>query len=160
GGGASVQPANAGTVTRVDGSFELTGIPPGPLSISVAAGDFHPRIEAAMTATDGATIGPITIGLTALAAGQAPTLELVGIGAALAADGDALRVNQVFPGSGAVTAGIVAGDHIIAVDGLPVGPLGLDGAIAKIRGVVGTTVALTLRRGDQTVQLVVERRKF
>ena len=34
GGGASIEPANAGTVTRADGTFELTGIPAGPLAIS------------------------------------------------------------------------------------------------------------------------------
>jgi carboxyl-terminal processing protease len=113
-----------------------------------------------MTASDGATIGPMTIGLTALREGEEPKVELVGIGTALTADGDSLRVNQVFPGSGAEAAGIVVGDHVIAVDGLPVGPLGIDGAIARIRGVVGTTVSITLRRGDQTLQLVVERRKL
>lgn len=160
GGGASIQPANAGTVTRADGTFELTGIPPGPLSISVAAGSFNPRIEAAMTASEGATLGPVTIALTPLAEGEAPRVELVGIGTALSADGDALRVNQVFAGSGAEAAGIVVGDHLIAVDGLPVGPLGLEGAIARIRGVAGTTIAITVRRGDETLQLVVERRRF
>jgi RNA polymerase sigma factor (sigma-70 family) len=160
GGGASAQPANAGTVTRSDGTFELTGIPPGPLSISIGAGGYHPRIEAAMTAADGQTLGPITIALTRLGDGEQPTLELVGIGTALSADGDALRVDRVIAGSGAEAAGIVAGDHVIAVDGAPVAPLGVDGAVAKIRGAAGTTVAITLRRGDQTVQLVVQRRKL
>jgi len=160
GGGASAQPYNPGTVARPDGTFELTGIPPGPLSITVAAGGHHPRIEAAMTASDGAELGPLTVALTRLAEGEEPSVELVGIGAALTADGDALRVNRVFAGSGAEAAGIVAGDRMIAVDGLPVGPLGIDGAIAKIRGVAGTTVAITLRRGDQSIELVVERRKI
>ena len=113
-----------------------------------------------MTASDGATIGPITIALTPLAEGEEPKVELVGIGTALSADGDALRVNQVFPGSGAEAAGIVVGDHVTAIDGVPVGPLGIEGAIARIRGVAGTTVSVTLRRGDQTLQLVVERRKI
>ena len=55
---------------------------------------------------------------------------------------------------------IAAGDHVTAIDGLPVAPLGVDGAVAKIRGVIGTTLAVTLRRGDQSVTLVVERRKM
>jgi len=160
GGGASAQPANAGTVTRPDGTFELTGIPPGPLSIAISAGGYHPKIEAAMTAADGQALGPITIALTQLAEGEQPTLELVGIGTALAADGDALRVDRVIAGSGAEAAGIVAGDHVTAIDGIPVAPLGVEGAVAKIRGVAGTTVAITLRRGDQTIQLVVQRRKL
>jgi RNA polymerase sigma factor (sigma-70 family) len=160
GGGASAQPSNTGTVSRPDGSFELTGIPPGPLSITIAAGDYHPKIEAGMTAADGATLGPITLALTRVAPGEQPSLELVGIGIALSGQGDALRVNGVFAGSGAEAAGIVVGDEVIAVDGLPVAPLGVDGAVAKIRGVAGTTVAITLRRGDKTVQLVVQRRKL
>ncbi len=160
GGGASAQPANAGTVTRADGTFELTGLPPGPLSISIAAGGYHPKIEAGLTATDGAQLGPLTIALVALADGEQPSLELVGIGARLGADGDALTVEAVYPGSGAEAAGIAAGDRVIAVDGVPVTQLGIDGAVARIRGVVGTTVSVTLRRGDRPVVLVVERRKL
>ncbi len=160
GGGASAQPSNPGTVTRADGSFELTGLPPGPFSISVAAAGYHPRIEAGLTATEGAQLGPLAIALAALADGEQPALELVGIGAALGATEDGLRVQSVFPGSGAAAAGIAAGDLVIAIDGVPVAQLGLDGAVARIRGVVGTTVAVTLRRGDQPVVLVVERRKL
>lgn len=160
GGGASAQPSNAGTVTRADGGFELTGLPPGPLSITIAAGGYHPKIEAGLTATEGAQLGPLTVTLVALADGERPSLELVGIGAALAAEGDALEVQSVYPGSGAAAAGIAVGDLVIAVDGVPVTQLGLDGAVARIRGVVGTTVSVTLRRGDQPVVLVVERRKL
>jgi C-terminal processing protease CtpA/Prc len=39
-------------------------------------------------------------------------------------------------------------------------PLGVEGAVPKIRGAGGTTVTITLRRGDQIVQLVVQRRKL
>ena len=113
-----------------------------------------------MTASDGQTLGPITIALTQLAEGEQPSVELVGIGTALSADGDALRVDRVIAGSGAEAAGIVVGDHVTAIDGIPVAPLGVEGAVAKIRGAAGTTVTITLRRGDQTVQLVVQRRKF
>ena len=66
----------------------------------------------------------------------------------------------MFPGSGAEAAGIVEGDQVIAVDGMPAAPLGVDGAVAKIRGLAGTTVTITLRRGDQSLQLIVQRRKL
>lgn len=157
-GGASAAPANPGTVTREDGTFELTGIPPGPLSLTIAAGEHHPRIEAGIQAGDGATIGPITIALTPLAPGEQPTLELVGIGVAMGADGDGLRVQRVIPGGGAEAAGIVAGDLITAVDGNPVTTLGFDTAIGRIRGAPGTRVRLTLLRDGAPVELEVERR--
>lgn len=160
GGGASATPANAGTVTRADGTFELTGIPPGPVAISIAGGGFHPKVEAGMTAVEGGEIGPIVIALTKLAPGEQPSLELVGIGVALAPEGDSLRVDKVFPDSGAAAAGIVVLDHVVAVDGVPVTSLGLDGAVAKIRGVAGTTVSVGVKRGDKVVTLVVERRKL
>src|SRR5262249_46524400 len=102
-----------------------------------------------------ATIGPMTIALSPLGPGEEPTLELVGIGAQLTADGDSIRVVRVFPGGGAAAAGIVADDRLIAVDGVAVTELGLDGAIARIRG---TPVAIVIRRADRTLPLVVERR--
>lgn len=148
------------TAIAVLGTFELTGIPAGPLSIMIGAGGYHPRIEAAMTAVDGATLGPSTIALTRLADGEQPSLELVGVGMVLSADAESLRVERVIAGSGAEAAGIVAGDHVIAVDGISVMPLGVDGAIAKIRGVEGTTVSITLQRGAAAVPLVVQRRKL
>lgn len=158
GGGASATPANAGTVTREDGTFELTGIPPGPFSLSIGAGGHHPRIESGLVAADGAALGPLTITLTPLAEGETPALELVGIGVKLAAEADFLRVDGVVPGGGAEAAGIVAGDRLIAVEGTPVTELGLDGAIARIRGAAGTRVRITLSRATGRVELEIERR--
>jgi C-terminal processing protease CtpA/Prc len=48
----------------------------------------------------------------------------------------------------------------VAVDGIAVTGLGVDGAVAKVRGTAGTTVSITLRRGEALVTLVVERRKL
>jgi hypothetical protein len=160
GGGASAAPANAGTVTRPDGSFELTGLPPGRLSITIGADGYHPRIASGYAISEGSTTGPVAIELTALQPGEEPTLELVGIGVQLGADGDALSVIKVIPGSGAEAAGIVAGDRVTAVEGQASEELGVDGAVARIRGEPGTYVQLTLDRNGQAVTLSVERRKL
>ncbi len=160
GGGASAQPANAGTVTREDGTFELTGIPPGPVSITVGAGGYHPRIESGMTAVDGGQLGPLAIGMTKLKDGETPTLELVGIGIKLVGAADKLLVEQVVAGGGAEAAGIVAGDLVTKVDGIPVTQLGIDGAVSKIRGVVGTKIALEIVRDGVPRDVIAERRKL
>jgi len=115
---------------------------------------------AALTAADGDTLGPITLALSRLAPGEQPRVELVGIGIVLTADGDALRAEHVIPGGGAAAAGMVDGDQVIELDGEPVAPLGVDGAIGKIRGVAGTTISVTLLRGGKPKVLVVERRKL
>ena len=96
----------------------------------------------------------------ARARGSELTVELVGIGVSLAAGDDSLIVNRVIAGGGAEAAGIVEGDHLIAVDGQSVLPLGIDGTIARIRGVEGSTLVVTLRRDDKPVQIVVQRRKL
>lgn len=113
-----------------------------------------------MARADGGVLGPLHVALTKLADSEKPTLELVGIGVKLAADGDALRVDMVVPESGAQAAGIVVGDMVVAVDGQPITSLGIDGAVGRIRGVAGTTISVSVRRGDTVVPLVVERKKL
>jgi len=64
----------------------------------------------------------------------------------------------VIEGGGAEAAGVVVGDHIVAVDGAPVTAIGLEGAIARIRGNPGTTVVITLAREAKMIPLTIERR--
>ncbi|HMG22708.1 MAG TPA: carboxypeptidase regulatory-like domain-containing protein [Kofleriaceae bacterium] len=156
--GDGALPAEPGVTTRADGTFELTGIPGGPLAIRVSAGGFHVRIEAAMTARDGAVLGPIAVELTRVDSDDDRWTEMVGIGANVLADGDALRVFRVVPFGGGFDAGLDFGDRIIAIDGAPVAPMGIDGALARLRGALGSTVRLTVRRPGGDVDLVVERR--
>ncbi|HEY0990216.1 MAG TPA: PDZ domain-containing protein, partial [Kofleriaceae bacterium] len=59
--------------------------------------------------------------------------------------------------SGALDAGLRAGDLIVAVEGVPVATLGAQAAVDHIRGAVGTTVTLTLRRDGHDTRLEVAR---
>lgn len=70
-----------------------------------------------------------------------------GIGAALARNDAGDLVLTVIPDRPAAKAGIQDGDVLLAVDGQPITPsMTIDEAVALIRGEVGTTVKLKLRR--------------
>lgn len=159
--GASALPANPGTVTGDDGAFLLTGLPPGRATLTLGAGNHHPRLLGGLVIEDGKTLGPLEVLLTPLQPGEEPKLELAGIGVKISPAEAALQIDGVIPGGGAEAAGLTAGDQILAVDGAPVAQLGMQGAITRLRGAEGTTVALRVRKkagGEGDV--VVERRRM
>src|SRR5262249_20703455 len=129
-----------------------------PLAIRIRANGYHDRVEGAMTARDGSALGPVTIELNRIDPDDLGHTEMIGVGVDVTGDGDLLRVTRVLPGSGAFDAGIGFGDRIVAIDGVPVARLGVDVAIAQLRGAPGTTVMLTVRRDGRDVQVVVDRR--
>ena len=58
----------------------------------------------------------------------------------------------------AAKAGVEKGDILIAIDGVPIPtPADLDQVTDRIRGEVGTKVVLTVQRGEQTLDIPVER---
>jgi RNA polymerase sigma-70 factor (ECF subfamily) len=156
-GGASALPANTGTVTRADGTFELHGMPPGTEAIAVMADNFLPRIESGLVATEGGELGPLALQLTPFVPGMEIKTDYVGIGISTVVDGDDLVISKVYPGGGAQAAGIVDGDRIATIDGVPVSEIGEAAAVTHIRGAAGTTLALGLRRGPTVVTVVVTR---
>jgi hypothetical protein len=160
GGEGAAVPLIATSVTDEQGAFELTGIGPGLLSLSVSARDHHGRILSGLSVGADATLGPLRVELTPTAPGEDPRIELVGIGAVLAASGDALVIRQILPGGGAAEVGLVPGDAILGIDGQGVVELGFEGAIGRIRGPEGTTVRLQVRRAgaDEPVTFDVPRR--
>ncbi|WP_035690716.1 S41 family peptidase [Azospirillum halopraeferens] len=74
--------------------------------------------------------------------------EFGGLGIEVTMDDDSGLVRVVSPidGSPAARAGLRTGDLIANIDELPVKGLNLRDAVARMRGPVGTSVALTLRR--------------
>jgi hypothetical protein len=158
--GSSAVPVVATALTSETGDFVLEGVPPGVRSVMVAAYGHNIRILSGLSFAEGDTIGPITVELGATADGEEPHIEVAGIGAALHAEGDGLTVDKVFPGGGALAAGLAPGDVILAVDGTPVASLGFDESIQHIRGPEGSTVVLKVRKANGAVVDVATLRRL
>lgn len=77
--------------------------------------------------------------------------ELSGIGIQLGIDQKTskLTVIEPIPNSPAIEAGLLAGDHIVRIDGKPTQSMTLEQASAQIKGEVGTEVKLTISRPAQ-----------
>jgi carboxyl-terminal processing protease len=70
-----------------------------------------------------------------------------------------LLIEEVFSGSPAARAGLKHGDVIVAVGARQLDGIGVDAASNLIRGKAGTTVALRLKRGKQTLTVRIVRQQ-
>jgi len=79
------------------------------------------------------------------------------VGIKLEQDGQTVALVQ--PGSPAEAAGILPGDVVVAVDGLPVAEmdLAMDECAWQIRGIELSTVKMTLRRGEREYDVLMQR---
>ena len=85
--------------------------------------------------------------------------EFVGIGVTIIKrEGTGFEILEVTKGGPAEEAGICPGDFITAVDGQDVTGADVDNLQSMIPGKVNTTVDLTLRRGEQTLDVTVKRK--
>ncbi len=142
------------------GRFVLTGIGGGRQSLMVAATGHHGRLLGVDVPASGTQ--RVRVALTPVAEGEAPRIELTGIGAVLSAKDDALVIGRVIEGGGAEEAGLATDDAILAVDGAAVADLGFAGAIERIRGPEGSVVQLLVRRAgsDAAAWVAVVRRRI
>ncbi len=82
----------------------------------------------------------------------------VGITVQMREDDLGLDVISVTAGGPAQEAGMLAGDIVYAVEGARVSEIGLEESKNRIRGEAGTTVQITVRRGERELSFAVERR--
>lgn len=88
------------------------------------------------------------------------TGEFCGLGAVLTVnDADEVVVLKVYDGSSAQEIGLQRGDIIVAADGTLASSMELSDFTALTRGEEGTTFTLTYRRGEETRQEKVTRKK-
>ncbi|MEK7704621.1 MAG: carboxypeptidase regulatory-like domain-containing protein [Myxococcota bacterium] len=152
-------PVLAETRAALDGTFSLSGLAPGLRSIRVGAAGHHHRLVSGLAIIEGEELDLSDVALTPLGPEETPQHELVGIGAALAPESNVVRVGPLIPGGGAMEAGLVQGDAILAIDDTPVKTLDFNEVIQRIRGPEGSVVRLRVRRanGSETTLDVVRR---
>lgn len=87
------------------------------------------------------------------------TNSYVGVGITITylEDGSGIEIQRVEENGGAAKAGLLPGDIITAVDGNAVANVGINEASDMITGEENTTVTLTIQRGEETFDAVVER---
>lgn len=78
-----------------------------------------------------------------------------GVGVEVSVEDGRIVVVAPIDGSPAARAGILAGDVIVAIDGLPVGSLGLEEAVGQMRGPTGSRVVLRIQRDGLDEPLTV-----
>jgi carboxyl-terminal processing protease len=88
--------------------------------------------------------------------------ELTGVGIQLAQDENTKKLVVVAPieGSPAAEAGIIARDVITKIDGQSTEGMDVNAAVALIRGTAGSTVTLTIRRGEQETDYPLQRARI
>jgi hypothetical protein len=158
GGGNSARPMVVSAVTDDEGNFELRGLQAGRRSVVVAPAQHHTKIVSALEIAEGERTGPVQVELAPVADGEEPRLDLAGIGVMLSQQGDGMLVIKLIDGGGGGDAGMLPKDLIVAIDGKDVVDLGWDDAIQRIRGPVGSQVALRLRRQSEELSVVVTRK--
>ncbi len=83
--------------------------------------------------------------------------SFAGVGMEIGVKNNVLTVVAPLKGTPAETAGIRAGDQIIAIDGTSTDGISIDKAVGKIRGPIGTTVALTIIRDGTFLDIKIVR---
>lgn len=88
--------------------------------------------------------------------------EYVGMGATihLLEDGTGFEILKLEPEGGAQKAGVQVGDLVIQIDGQSIEGMDMGQITTLIRGEENTSVMLTVKRGEETLQLEVVRQRF
>lgn len=144
--------------TDENGRFTLSGLTPGRRSLFAQAEGHDARLLSLEVSSSGAT--GLVIDLAPVPDGGTPQLELVGIGAVLRAEGDALVIDQLVPRAGGDLAGLAEGERIVSIDGASVSSLGFGGSVERLRGAEDTTAVVEVRQASGlTRRVVVTRRR-
>lgn len=132
------------------GAYSLEGVPMnGPFSIRVSKDGYRTRTVSGLSARGGASASA-DVALTVKGEGTGES-EIAGIGAILGPTPDSLGaiILSTTKDSPAERAGLLRMDRIVRIDGTSTDTLTLVDCIQRLRGEVGTSVAIWVKRGDK-----------
>lgn len=84
----------------------------------------------------------------------------VGVGASVVMEDGAVTIVSPLDDSPAFHAGMMAGDKIVAIDGVSALGMTIEQTVDLLSGEPGSSVVVTVRRGDQTLDLTIVRRQI
>jgi Carboxypeptidase regulatory-like domain/PDZ domain len=154
---SSVVESTARAQSDESGGYRLEGTPAGPFTLRLQKEGFRARMISALRVAPGSTL---TQDVTLAVLDGGATIEFGGIGATLAPAGEGMIVlDAVFPGDPAARAGLLAGDHIVWVDGQDASGLSTADLLQLLRGAPGTSVGIGVHRPStgQEVDVILER---
>jgi hypothetical protein len=135
--------------TGSDGRFSLEGLLPGTYTLMVMGPQPHAPMRQPVTLVEGQVL---EVGDMVLSPLRPPPGS---VGAMVSQDGTQILIDRVIPESPAATAGLLAGDVLLTVDGAPVASTAE--AFQRLRGAPGSTVVLTVRRAGSVRTLSITR---
>ncbi|MBI5543863.1 MAG: carboxypeptidase regulatory-like domain-containing protein [Deltaproteobacteria bacterium] len=140
------------------GAFTLTGVAPGErVHLFAAKEGWQQKGPAFASASSGAEVSNVEVRLAPGSRRDEGEREFAGVGMTLGNRDGVVVIHEVFEGGPAREAGIRPGDQVLKVDGAPAPGGQLNEVIARIRGEVGTTVTLTVRRDGRESVLAIPR---
>jgi hypothetical protein len=142
---STVVNSSASTTSDDTGAYHLEGAPSGPFTVLAQKDGFRVRMLSGLRVQSGATLQQ---DVTLTPAGGGASFELGGIGASLAARADGIVFVSTFPGDPADRAGLRGGDRILRIDGEDTTGMSVADALQRLRGEVGTSVGVTVKRAD------------
>ena len=153
---STVVSSSASATSDETGAYRLEGAPSGPFTVLAQKDGFRVRMLSGLRVQSGATLQQ---DVTLTPAGGGASFELGGIGASLAARADGIVFVSTFPGDPADRAGLRGGDRILRIDGEDTAGMSVADALQRLRGEVGTSVGVTVKRadGDDPIDVVIVR---
>ena len=155
--GASHLAESVGATTGADGRYVLRALPDKRSSIEVRAEGYRTLLGGGVQVARGQKIQR-DFSLNPARRGETPGGELVGIGAVLEAAPDGVRLGHLVEG-GPASAVLSTGDVLLQVDGRATRGMDMGDVANAIRGELGSSVTLLVRRagGTEPEKVVLER---